>query len=93
MRESIMQNESDNECYFCFSRQDLQRHHCLHGTANRKKADHDGLTVLLCAPCHRDLHDRGCGDTALKQAAQRKWMQYYGRSEADFRKRYGKSYL
>lgn len=64
----------------------------MHGSANRKKADEDGLTVLLCADCHMDLHDHGIGDRLLMQVAQSCWEQKYG-SREDFIKRYGKSYL
>ena len=91
VKESIIQKE--RECYFCFRTTGLQRHHCLHGTASRKKADADGLTVWLCHQCHAALHDHGAGDDALKVLAQRVWMREYNATEQDFRFRYGKSYL
>ena len=89
--QSIIQKE--RECYFCFSAVGLETHHCLHGTANRKKADADGLTVWLCSDCHRALHLFGTGDAALKQLAQRVWMRANNAGEDAFRERYGKSYL
>lgn len=88
---SIIQKE--RECYFCFSTVGLETHHCLHGTANRKKADADGLTVWPCRQCHAALHDRGEGDNALKVLAQRVWMRANNAGEDAFRERYGKSYL
>lgn len=89
--QSIIQKE--RECYFCFRTRGLELHHCLHGTANRKKADADGLTVYLCWECHQALHDHGTGDNALKQLAQRIWMRANDNDEDAFRARYGKSYL
>ena len=36
------------KCYICGSVHDLEKHHCVFGTASRKKADRDGLWVYLC---------------------------------------------
>lgn len=88
--KSIMQSEC--ECYFCGRMDGLERHHALHGTANRRLADEDGLTVLLCHECHRKLHDKGIGDRVLQRAAESIWTRTYGTRE-DFIKRYGKSRL
>ena len=79
-----------NECYICGRTTDLQLHHCLHGTANRKLADEDGLTVPLCVKCHTDLHDHGYYDKDLQMRAMWKWCSYYGRTPDEFRQRYGK---
>ena len=79
-------------CYIC-GQWATETHHCIHGTANRKLADKDGLTVRLCSTCHRNLHDKGNFDRELQRLAQVRWMEYYQKSEAEFRKRYGKSYL
>lgn len=88
------------ECYICGTKRNLQTHHVLDGI-RRKKADEDGLTVRLCADCHRLLHDRGrvhtIGKTVdewdLKQQAQMAWMYHNSASVEAFRERYGKSYL
>ena len=88
--ESIMHN--GDSCYICGSYA-TETHHCLHGTANRKLADKDGLTVRLCRTCHMNLHDKGWYDIDLKKLAQQRWMEYYERSVDEFRERYGKSYL
>lgn len=90
--ESIIQNSNDECCYIC-GQWATDTHHCLHGTANRRLADKDGLTVRLCHRCHKALHDKGNMDRELQRIAQSKWMEYYSRSEDDFIKRYGKSYL
>lgn len=79
------------ECYLCGRSDSLECHHAIHGTANRKLADQDGLTVWLCAECHTNLHQRGWHDNELKQVAQTVWELIYGTRE-EFIKRYGKSY-
>lgn len=70
----------------------LHRHHCIHGPY-RKKAEQDGLYVMLTLDEHRRLHDRGDHDRELKAAAQRAWMAHFHGSVEDFRARYGASYL
>lgn len=89
--ESII--DGRKRCFICGSQQMLQKHHALHGTANRQLAEKDGLWVWLCLRCHMDLHDHGTGDSTLKAHAQRCWMEHYHKTEEDFRKRYGKSFL
>ena len=81
-------------CYNCYrTDRGLHVHHCLHGTANRKKADEDGLVVYLCSECHRKVHDKSSRlDRYLELTAQRAWMRVYG-SEQDFIARYGKSFI
>lgn len=79
------------ECYLCGRRDGLEVHHCIHGTANRRLSDKDGLTVYLCRDCHRDLHDKGLNDDYLKAVAQNAWCAKYG-SREDFRRRYGKTF-
>jgi len=81
------------DCCFICGQWGQEVHHCLHGTANRKLADEDGLTVKLCRRCHANLHDKGYFDRELQKIAQTKWMEHYGKSEYEFLKRYGKSYL
>lgn len=94
-RASIIQ--SDRNCWLCkkFGVETVgtDRHHALHGTANRKLADQDGLTVYLCRRCHAALHDKGLYDRVLQQEAQKVWMEHNGKTVDDFIKRYGKSYL
>lgn len=88
--KSIIQDSE--ECYFCKSERDLQTHHCIHGTANRKYADKYGLTVKLCPRCHTLLHDRNRKmDLELIQLAQSKFEEDHTRDE--FRIIFGKSWL
>lgn len=68
----------------------LHKHHCIHGY-NRRKAEEDGLYVMLTVDEHRLLHDKCEYDLYLKQKAQEAWMNAYGDENA-FKKRYGRSY-
>ena len=89
--ESIMQKRV--ECYICGKQDVLHCHHAMHGYANRKKADMDGLWVWLCPRDHMDLHDHGIHDDELKQDAQRAWMKTYRKDKQAWIDRYGKSFL
>ena len=76
--KSILQDEK--ECYCCKTTLNLEEHHCLYGTANRRIAGrsgvHGGNKYL---------------DIKLKQLAQSKFEENHTRD--DFRKVFGKSYL
>ena len=93
--KSIISNA--NHCYLCGRKENLHTHHVLYGTANRKKADEDGLTIKLCPSCHTAIHnpttkfDKWTAK-ALKEIAQEKWEDRYG-SREEFIERYGKNYL
>lgn len=70
----------------------------MHGTANRKIAERDGLWVWVCPDCHRGTYGvhgkEGRGkDLALKMAAEYAWLKRYGKTEQDWIQRYGKNYL
>lgn len=76
----------------------MEKHHAMHGTANRRIAEVHGLWVWVCAECHRGtygVHGKyGHGkDLTLKMAAEHAWMKHYGKTEEDFIKVYGKNYL
>lgn len=90
-KKSIIPQKNEEKCFICGAWRATDRHHCLHGSM-RKKADEDGLTVMLCHECHMELHDHGTGDRLLQQIAQYHWEQTYGTRD-EFRARYGKSYL
>ncbi len=89
--KSIIQEEK--RCYLCGSTVGLEKHHCIHGSGWRQRADRWGLTVWLCAYHHRDNKHGVHGDAKLdnwfKQLAQRtfekkyshdKWMSIFGRN-------------
>lgn len=93
--KSIMQTEK--HCYVCGRCTGLELHHCIHGTANRRQADKYGLTVWLCADCHRGaegVHGRAGHDldVKLKKDAQERFEAVYGDRDA-FRRAFGKSWL
>ena len=87
--------QSEKECYLCKSQQGLERHHCLHGTANRKNAERRGLTVWLCQAHHRGnsgVHMDSKIDTYFKRLAQTFYEQNIGTRD-EFRREFGKSWL
>lgn len=89
---SIMQTEK--ECYLTGRKDNLEIHHCLNGTHQRKKADKDGLYVYLTAEMHRYIHNTIEGHDLLiflKKKAQEAYEETHTREE--FIRRYGKSYL
>lgn len=96
MAKSII--SESKRCYICGKKDNLHLHHIFGGTANRKKSDEDKLTVWLCASCHNAIHtsvkefDRWLAK-ALKQLGQQRYKEYYKKTDEDFIKRYGKSYL
>lgn len=88
--ESIIQKEK--RCFLCGSEIGLERHHVWHGI-NRKNADKDGLTVWLCFPCHRALHDKGLHDKELMEEGEKAWLKETGGTIEDFIRRYGKNVI
>ena len=84
-------DESEKVCYLCGGYGN-DRHHCLHGSM-RAKCEEDGLVVMLCRTCHRNLHDHRINDLYLQQLAERFWLDYTGNSIKDFIDRYGKNFL
>lgn len=87
--------QKSKECIICGRTQGLELHHVFHGTANRKKADEDGMTVYLCHYHHTGsnyaVHLNANIDNFIKEHAQEIYERTHTREE--FIKRYGKSYL
>lgn len=80
-------------CSICYhTGKPLQRHEVIHGM-NRQKAKAYGLWINVCPECHAGIHHDGKTDRRLKEWAQRHAMLVYGWTVADFRKRFGKSYV
>lgn len=91
--ESMIQKKK--KCYICLRwGDDLERHHCIHGTANRRQAEKYGLWVWLCPECHRRVHSAAGHelDVELKKTAQSVWEASQGDTDA-FRRVFGKSWL
>lgn len=90
-KKSVIQ-KAPYRCMECGSYNLLHLHHCLHGVGIKQKADKDGLFVLLCIHCHRELHDKNAEmDYKYKRIAQRAYMKNHTLEE--FRNRYHKNYL
>lgn len=95
--KSIITNNME-KCYICGSRSGLNVHHVIYGVGKRNIADEDGLTIPLCYYHHKGtygVHGREGHelDQKLKEIAEKKWMEYYKKSEEEWIKRYGKNYL
>lgn len=87
----------DERCFLCkemgLENRGTEVHHCIFGTAKRKLADQDGLTVHLCQIHHHLLHVRGDNKRHLQELAQETWMKQNNGTKEDFIRRYGISYL
>ena len=69
------------QCYICGLEGYTEKHHCIHGTANRSIADREGLWVWLCPECHRigkySVHRYRGTDLHLHKDAQEAWETKY----------------
>lgn len=89
---SIIENDLAGVCYICGRHGPTDVHHMMHGTANRRIADSEELTVHLCRECHDLVHTGMVGyDEILKQEAQRAYEKYHSRAE--WMRLFGKNYL
>lgn len=95
MRKSILQDRLI--CKKCGAIEDLHAHEVFYGTANRAKSIHDKMVIYLCGKhhnlTHEGIHFDKAWDMAEKRNAQKVWMEFYNKTEEDFIKRYGRSYL
>ena len=91
---SIISNEE--RCLICGTTENLVRHEIFFGP-NRQKSKREGCWCLLCAPHHNlgpsSPHRNRAVDLLLKRVCQKKWMVVNGKTEEDFRREFGKSYL
>lgn len=74
------------------------RHEIFYGTSkNRQYSIEDGLVVFLAPEMHNmsnlGIHFNREADQALKQMAERVWIEHYGRTIQEFVDRYGKNYI
>jgi hypothetical protein len=82
-KKGIMTNNWDY-CYLCGNPYGLEKHHCMHGTANRKLAEKYGLYVPLCNCCHGTLQNGKYGremDLKLMRKAQEEFEKKYSHEE------------
>ena len=95
--KSIITNDLKH-CYVCGTNQNIELHHCIHGTAKRKLADKEGLIVPLCHEHHqgtkgvhgRDGHNL---DKELKINAEVVWCEKNAKTPDDFIRIFGRNYL
>ena len=92
MSKSIMQPEDEKVCYVSGSRINLDKHHCIHGNANRKLAEKYGLWCWLRHDIHMELHSQDIElDRRLQREAQEAFEKTHTREE--FMRIFGKNYL
>ena len=90
---SILQNLDEPRCYVCGSYRNLEIHHVMSGTANRKLSTKYGLVLWLCADHHRGrlgVHNDYILKERLEKDAQRAFEALYGHKQwmQTFRKNY-----
>jgi len=81
------------KCYLCGSFRNIEKHHVFSGPY-RKASEKHGMTVDLCASCHRGpqgVHQNAEANKRLKAGFQGKFEETHSREE--FRRVFGKSYL
>lgn len=73
------------------------KHHIFGGNPNRKHSEEDGLVIFLKPEDHnmsnKGIHFNKEFDLYAKRKAQLRWMEFYNKTEAQFIKRYGRSWL
>ena len=81
------------KCYLCGSYRNIEKHHVFSGPY-RKASEKYGMTVDLCASCHRGpqgVHQNAELNKRLKAGYQGKFEETHSREE--FRRIFGKSYI
>ena len=89
--KSIIQETK--ECFLCGRKTCLEKHHIMAGLANRRWSEAYGLTVFLCADCHRGTEGAQYNkeqNLYLKRVAQQAFEEIYGHDKwmETFRKNY-----
>lgn len=80
-------------CRFTGTTTALEQHHVMNGNGFRKKAEHDGLWIMISHNIHRWIHDTGDGAKFakhLKAQAQHEFEKTHSRVE--WMTRYKKDY-
>lgn len=92
--KSIVQDLNQERCFLCGSTCNLELHHIMHGTANRRLATLYGLTCWLCRNHHTGkfgVHTHSDLNRQLQMTAQNAFEQTHTRQE--WMKIFGKNYL
>lgn len=73
------------------------RHEVFGGNPNRQHSIEDGLVIFLTPEMHNmsnfGIHYNQAFMDYAHVVGQRAYMEYYNKTEDEFRQRYGKSYL
>lgn len=91
---SIVQDLSEERCYLCGSVRDLELHHIMPGTANRRLSTRYGLTCWLCRTHHTGrfgVHSNAELNRILQQEAQTAFERTH--THAEWMMIFGKNYL
>ena len=91
---SIVQDLTVERCFVCGSMRDLELHHIMHGTANRRLATRYQLTCWLCRTHHTGrfgVHSNHTLNLQLQREAQTAFERTH--SHAEWMKIFGKNYL
>lgn len=106
MAKSIIQAYTDKnirECFLCrfehpeadLTHEGLEKHHFMHGTANRRLAEHWGLWGYLCREHHTEgpeaVHNNKGNDLFLMQVSQGRFERLYGHDK--WMEVFGKNFL
>lgn len=81
----------DTEYCFECDRPAVHTHHMIFGK-NRANSEKYGLTIKLCAECHRRLHDRD-EKMAMRYRKMAQAAFEYKYSHEEYMKIFGRSYL
>lgn len=91
---SIVQDLNDERCYLCGCVRELELHHIMHGTANRRLSTRYGLTCWLCRTHHTGrfgVHSHAELNRKLQQDAQTAFERTH--PHAEWMTLFGKNYL
>ena len=92
MTQSLLQPDGQKECYLTGTQCGLERHHCFHGTANRKLAEQWGCWCWIKSDLHDLLHHKDKSlDRRIEQDCQRAFEAKYGHEK--FMQIFKKNYL
>lgn len=89
-RYSIIQDDL-SKCYFC-GKKSQDWHELIKGTC-RKKCIKYGLCIKVCRNCHRRTEEDTGFYKDTRKMAQKKWQEYYNKTEDEFIKEFGRSWL
>ena len=94
MIESIVQDLSTERCFVCGSVRELELHHIMHGTANRRLSTRYQLTCWLCRAHHTGrfgVHRNAELNKRLQAEAQMAFERSH--SHGEWMTIFGKNYL